>query len=469
MRHIHIGGVEGKPAVCFETGLDPNSFARTKMSQSLTEPGFIVFPDGSHDMWKPSGVNEFDGLMRIWGPSFSGERLDLLINEAISSGQDSSRQEALQAVVFWIRTKLLLGETPSALSPGAAFVSCTDNPEHPKGSVFFAPENLSQRCLFIEGAEPNYYYCPDLKNMEAAAFCAGAMLYRILAKTHPYPAIASVFQDMREGAFMPLNFAVPGLDEKLCGLIHSALLLPVKERESNENGTDILGDLLTMLMNKEGNVVSISTLFRELTEEENALLEKEKKYYLKVKSVIIKANRFITQNKTLLMVVAAALIFAIFITAGMIKNRFERPTTAGLNSEAVVSAYYEAFSSLDHVFMEACLMGSVDKSDINVTLNLFVIDKVRQSYEFKVESSIIPAETWKRQGGELPAPDVFGVTDLYVKRLGGSEEEGQIHYRADYLLWIPNEPVASIRSDELTLRRDKRKNWRITEINRTAN
>jgi hypothetical protein len=438
------------------------------MSQSLVEPGFIVFPDGSHDTWKPSGVNEFDGFMRIWGPSFAGERLDLLINEASSQGQDASQQTALQAVVSWVRAKLLLGETHSALSPGAAFVSCADDPEHPKGSVFFAPENLSQRCLFVEGAEPNYYYCPDLKDTEAVAFCAGAMLYRILTKTHPYPVIASVFQDMREGVFMPLNFAVPGVDEKLCGLIHSALLLPVEKNESDESGTDILGNLLTMMMDKEGNIVSVSSLFHPLTEEENVQLEKEKKHYLKVKCVIVKANRFVTRNRTLLMGIAAALIFVIFVTASMIKTRSDLPTTAGMDSDAVVSAYYEAFSSLDHAFMEACLMGA-DKSDVNVTLNLFVIDKVRQSYEFRTESSIIPAEKWKRQGGELPAPDVFGVTDLYIEYLGGSEEDGQMHYRTNYLLWIPNEPVASSLSDELTLRRDKRKNWRITEINRTAN
>ena len=476
MRYVHICSVEGKQAICFETGLDPLSFARAKMSQSLVETGHIVFPDGSCKTWKPSSVNEADGFMRIWGPLFAGERLDLLINEINPQGQDASpqaqdaspqAQAALQAVVFWIRAKLLLGDTPSAINPGAAFISRTDSndPEYPPDCVFFAPDNLSQRCLLVEGAEPNYYSCPDLKDMEAAAFCAGAMLYRILTQSHPYPVVESVFQDMREGVFVPLNFAAPGLDEKICGLIQAALFLPVEKKRTIGSGTGILGDLLNMLMDKEGGIMPASSLFHALTVEENALLETEKEKYLKKNNIIVKVSRFVTRNKAVLTVAAAVFIFAVFIMAGMIKNRSELPTTAGLDSNAVVAAYYEAFGLLDHVFLEACLMGA-NKNDVDVVINMYVIDKVRQAYELKPETTIIPAEIWKQQGGALPAPDVFGVTDLHVRRLGGSEEESRIRYSADYLLWVPDEPEATRRSDEITLMRDKRKNWRIVEINR---
>ena len=468
MQNIHICAVDGKPAVCFDTGLDPRSFARTKMSQSLIEPGYIVFPDGSINVWKSSGVNEIDGFMRVWGSSFTGERLDLILNRAFSYGKEQAdaRQEAMQAVAFWIRARLLLGETHSAVSPGAAFICCKDEgSENPKGSVFFTPENLSERCLFVEGAEPNYYYCPDLKGMEAAAFCAGAMLYRILIQSHPYPTVSSVFQDMREGVFYPPHLAAPGLDEKICGLIQSALFLPAVKKRTNANGTDILGNFLEMLMDKDGNIISIPSLFHNLTEEETALLEKEKNRYQKINYFTVKLTRFFFRNKPLVLGIAAVFLFTIFVIGSVAQNRASRPTTAGLSSDSVVSVYYDSFSALDHVFMEACLMGA-DKTDVDAVINLFVVDKLRQTYEGG-EYSLMPAKIWQQQGRELPAPNVFGVTDLRIENIGGSEETGQMHYRADYLLWVPNEPDVYTRSDILTLKRDRRNNWRITEILRS--
>ena len=466
MQNIHITEAEGKPVFCFDTGIDPISFARTKMSMSLNESGFIVYPDGSHKTWKSSGVNEVNGFMRVWGPSFSGERLDLLLKDAISPEQDDKSQTAFNAVVFWIRAKLLLGDVVCSLNPGAAFVSLKDEPQFPAGCVFFTPQNLSQRCLMVEGAEQNYYCSPDLNESDAAAFCAGAMLYRILTGNHPYPDKVNVFQDMRDGVFIPLNQAAPGLDEKLRDLIHRALLLPVQKKEASANksrrsGAEILGSLLKMLMDKEGNIISIPSLFRELTAEENAQLEKEKNKQ-KIKNISVKANRFITNNKLLLAGVAAALIFTIMFAVSLIKNRLDQPTTAGMDSNSVVTSYYDAFNSLDHVFMEICLMGA-DKSDINLTLNLYVIDKVRQSYELSTYSLYTSAEYWKQQGGEIPE-NVFGITDMRIEHITGDETDGPIRYRADYTLWIPNTPEPASRSDVLVLSRDRRKNWRITEI-----
>jgi len=469
MQHVHICTIDGKQAACFDTGLDPRSFARTKMSQSMIEPGYIVFPDGSHEVWKSLGVNEIDGFMRVWGASFSGERLDLILGRALlpGQGQAEARQEAIQAIAFWIRAKLLLGDTHSALSPGAAFVCCTDgNAENPKGSVFFTPENLSQRCLFVEGAEPNYYYCPDLKDMEAAAFCAGAMLYSVLVQSHPYPSAKSVFQDMREGVFFPPRLAAPGLDEKICGLIQSALLLPVAKKRTGISGTNILGSLLETLMDKDSNITLIPSLFRNLTTEETAQLEKEKSRYYKINYFTVKVSRFLVRNKPAVFSVLAVFLFTVFIIGSIAENRSSRPTTAGLNSDTVVTVYYDSFSALDHIYMEACLMGA-DKSDVETVVNLFVIDKVRQTYEVRSDAGLIPAKLWQQQGRELPSPDVFGITDLRIEQIGGSEETGQVHYRADYLLWFPNEPDVYTRSDILTLKRDRRKNWRITEILRT--
>jgi len=507
MERIYISNVEGKQAICFDTGLDSPSFARTKMSQSLVECGYIVYPDGSREVWKASGVNEVNGSMVVWGVPFTGERLDLLLAGLESSGIES-QTAALEGVLFWLRAKMLIGDKSSTINPGAAFVIREDgkDPKYPKGSVFFAPHNLSERCLYLEkteaqtkpasgaqggaqgGAAPakqrkktekgnktgaplenvpvlDRYSCPDLTGMEAAAFCAGTMLYKILTKSYPYQSDETIFQDMRDGVFLPPQLAAPALNKNLCDTIQSALLLPVEKKRTGENGTEISSNLLHALMDNESKIVPVSSLFNNLSNEENVRLERERKRYFLIKDTYAKVRRSIIQNKHVFIGAAIGIVLVLFIIGSTISSINQRPTTQGMSSDTVVNAYYDAFSSLDHVFMEACLQGA-DKTDLNTAISLYALNKTRQAYEMSNRNSFIPAKAWKELGKDLPAADVFGVTDLSVEHISGSEADNMITYRADYLLWSPEEYSVS-RSDIITLKRDKKKNWRIVEIVRT--
>jgi len=451
---VRVSNVDNSPAMCFDTGLDPRSFARTKMSQSLIEPGYIVNADGSHDVWKASGVNDTGGSMRVYGPEFQGKRLDLLLDEIPSPS--TGNQEALKAVTAWIKAKMFLGETRSALNPGASFVS-------PDGGVFFAPEYLSNRCLYLEGILQDPYNCPDLLGMNASAFCAGLMLYKIFSGVRPFSG-AEIYQDMREGIFLPVNFAVPELNDNLAGLIRDALLLPLdKKRFSKKggnlkSGVDILTNLLDILSGKE-------PLFAELPDEKIEQIEKEKRTFIFRQNFSVKTGRFVSANRFLLTGVAIGLLFAFFVIFSMANSAASRQTTAGMTSEKVVSVYYDAFSSLNHDLMEACVQGA-GKQDIAAAVNLFAVYRQRQVYEMTSKIAVVQAKVWKAGGGELPAPDVFGVTDLTLKHMGGSESEGLMFYRADYNLWSPTEDYVRVRGDNLTLKLDKKKNWRIVEIDR---
>ena len=467
--------------VCFDTGLDPRSFARTKMSQSIIEPGFIVFPDGTHKEWKASGVTETSGFMRVWGPMSSGKRLDLLLDECDCAEADSlairetplqeARQAALHAVTSWIRAKLFLGETNSALNPGASFIlepqpslksAASETRASPLDrSVFFAPEHLANRCLYAEGLEQDRYNNPDLSGINAAAFCAGVMLYKILTGSHPFTT-SDFYQDMREGIFLPPSLAVPEMDEELSTLIQSVLLLPVKKPMS-KTGTDILTRILRIL-SVESVIFKVSSLFKPISEEKKAIIEKEKRNFLIKQNSITGTKRFVTRNKSSLIAAGVALFFALIIILSVIQSISNRPTTEGLTSDGVITAYYDAFSELNHMFMEACIKGA-DKGDINTAASFYAVTKTRQAYEFSTAPILVTAKNWLENGGELPAPNVFGVTDLTIENISGSENENLTKYRVNYLLWAPYEQSIS-RTDTLTLRRDKRGNWRIIDIQR---
>ena len=459
---VHISNVDNSPAMCFDTGLDPRSFARTKMSQSLIEPGYVVKADGSHEVWKAAGVNETNGSMRVYGQLFQGKRLDLLLEEIESQSlfnkdKNALQQEAINAVAAWIRAKMFLGDTKSALNPGASFTSSD-------GSVFFTPEYLTNRCLYLEGIIQDRYNCPDLFGMNASAFCAGLMLYKIFTGIHPYSG-TEIYQDMREGIFLPLNLAFPELNKKLAELIQAALLLPVnKKRRPQKNptaksGIDILTKILEILSGEDA-------LFSELPKEKIEQTAKEKNVFLVRQNIIVKTRRFASGNKYLLTGIAIGLLFTLFITFSTIKSYASRLTTEGMTSENVVTVYYDSFSALNHELMEACVQNA-GKTDIIAALNLIAIYKQRQTYEMASKIAIVQAKTWRDNGGELPAPDVFGVTDLTIEYIGGDENEGLMFYRADYKLWSPMEDFARIRSDKLMLKLDRRKHWRIVEIERT--
>jgi hypothetical protein len=384
-----------------------------------------------------------------------------------TGSKQAAQQAALQAVAFWIRAKMLLGDTRTSSNPGAALFCAEDGtaPGQKRGAVFFAPEHLSNRCLLIEGLETDRYNCPDLTGMESAAFCAALMLYLILASVHPYPN-ATIYQDMREGIFLPPHLAAAGLDKKMSDLILAALLLPVEKKRTSKSGSDILAGFLEILMDRENRTAELSSFFNTLTAEENARIEKERKQYFFRQNIIVKTRRFAVQNKYAIIGIVIGLLFVLFIFFSTTKSFSQRPTTAGMASDTVIMAYFDAFSSLNHLFMETCVMGA-DKTDINAAAGLYAITRTREAYEPTTTPSLIPARVWKENGGELPAPNVFGVTDLKITYLAGSEEDNMILYRAEYMLWSPSDDYAIRRSDVITLMRDRRKNWRITEILRT--
>jgi hypothetical protein len=202
------------------------------------------------------------------------------------------------------------------------------------------------------------------------------------------------------------------------------------------------------------------------TKEQAAQAEKEKKSYLFRMNTSVKTRRFVARHRHFLIGAVISFIFIFIIVVSSTKSYRHRQTTEGLPSDAVVTAYYDAFSALNHTYMEAIIQGA-EKTDINTAVSLFAVMKTRQYYENSSTPSVFPAKLWRDMGGELPAPNVFGVTDLRITRRDGDEEGDVIVYQADYQLWTPIDEFPFNRSDVLILKRDRQKNWRITEILRT--
>jgi hypothetical protein len=492
----HNDGNAVNQVLGFDTGLSSRAFAQAKFAQVITEPGLIVRPGAAPELWKASGVLEFsrtDGepTMVVWGPSFGGEHLDLLLD------RQALKDKILAAICSWIRAILAVGKVAKAAIsfwPCAAIIG--EGAPSLEGGVFFAPPSLVRRCLMAPG-EPSrfsggeWYVHPDLEGMDAAVFTAAAMLYRVFAAVPPFSAVDELLlhQDMRDGNFLPVHFAVPGLDTRLTALIHHAIAPPEKKTRYIANvagkpdAAAVLDGFLGILQ-PVGQPVLAASLIKSLSDADCLALEKEKKQFLKVHTASIKTRRFIARNTAILFGSIAGMVIAAIIAYNVVSARANLPTTAGMDPTQVIASYYNAIGELDHQMMEACVTRGAGKDDITTVINFFVLSKVRQAYEYSTMSNVLSAQKWQEEGGGPVDRPVFGITDLRIEQITARDDATR--YRADYTFWIPaqvseeppergvplSEPAAALprpyhRSDIVTFTQ-KRGNWRISEIIRQA-
>ncbi|MDR0473022.1 MAG: hypothetical protein LBH43_05070 [Treponema sp.] len=509
MNRIHDFRLDGKEALGFDTGLDSRAFAQAKAAQVLSEPGCLVFPDGRIENWKALGVEENpDGNMTVYGPAFPGKSLmDIICDQA-------RKEEALDAARFWIKAQIFLSqiidEGKRSVFPGAAgaFIALKNAGDFPAGTVLFPPERLVKRCIEAAGDEAveaaQRFVHPDLYGEEGAAFSAASMLYAVFCGAPPFAEnkalnreaahegkvkktggrspLEIMRQDIREGVFLPPELAAPGLDKELSKIINETLSANLQKTKNKKRPS------LEVLFDAVGSAGSRGTAswLRMPGEEEIKKNLRKKKQYNKSRNLQVKTRRFVIRNTTIIAVSAAALLILLFGIRGFLRQRAERPNTIGMSPVQVAETYYGAFGPLDHILMEACVLGKAGKEDINLVINLFVLARARQAYEFN-SFTAIGAEEWLDAGSPETHINVFGVTGLNIKILGVDEVSGRTEFGAEYTLWLPAAffpeedgkpltleemaenrntprlPIAFQRRDRLKLVMHKNA-WRISEI-----
>jgi len=473
--------LDGKFVLGFDTGLDARSFAKTKMFLFITQPGYIVYPDGKVEIWQAGGVTEiaFQGAfqdtttMAIWGPYFPGEELAEVINR---------KDEALDALRYWLNARIAIkknpdsGKEPPFPGPAGAFIVTRESPgTYPKGTIFFPPARLLKRTLDAGGAliDAERYTHPDLTGSEEISFCAGAMLYQIFCNTLPFQRNEEneQRQDIREGVFIPPNLAAPGLNPEVSALITQILspITPVKEAKPRPT-PEFINDFFGPPFSKPQ-----SFWVKALSEKEINNIRAKQEQYEKNTVRVAKTRRFLIRNTAVITVSCIVILILALFARSMIRARAELPTTRGMTAIEVVETYYSAFNAFDHTMMQACVTGRAGRDDIRTITSLFVISRVRQAYE--VNQIFMPAAEWIETGRPATDKTVFGITDLAIRVL--SENQDSAIIEAAYILWMSGEYIegednsASLPESHVT--RDilnlvfQRKTWRIAGIERTIN
>jgi hypothetical protein len=429
---------EARGVLEFDTGLNAQAFAQAKLAHLVTESGYIVTgfsslftSKGSWTPWKPKGVYERNGTMRIWGSGFTGERLDMLVAD------DTRKDLALDALRYWIWARLLV-EVQSGLPspwPAGAIIA-------PSGTILFPPEELLKYSIDAAGQQARFngvegYVNPDLPGLRGTAFTAGAMLYRIFCGSPPFPNtnLNLLHQDIREGVFLPPQVAVPGLDAKLAALINRALS-PIKEQKKNqgEQAPEILRSLESLL-GPPGSA-TVASYLHEFDPAERARFTLAKERFIKKHILGVKNKRFVRRNASLIAGISIGVLSLALLIKSGISGQANRPSTQGMSPQEVAETYYHSMGVLDHAQMEACVMSKIGKEDIDMVTNLFVISRVRQAYE-RGAPVIFSAKEWIDAGSPPTEATVFGVSELWLEEIDRDEQDGEVSFVASYRLWFP--------------------------------
>jgi len=428
--------LNGKEVLGFDTALTSRDFARTKMAQSIPQPGYIIYPDGRVEIWQRGGVTPLgsgtDETIVFWGPLFPGEGIEELI-------KSTNKDKALDAIRFWLKARIVLEEKFAKAQEAAfsglsgALIIHKKNNLYPLGTVFFPPSDLFMRTITAETEAEAEWAHPDLAGAEGISFSAGAMLYRVFCGADAFSGagIEEIHQNIREGVFLTPSLALPGLDPEMSKLISNLLGTKIKGGWAKRPAPN---EIMEFIGAPASVSKQVSSWLRILDTDEITKMNAEKARYIKKNALTVKTRRFVTRNKIIITTSIVVLAIIALIVRDVIKNRPE-DITKGMNPVEVAETYYNAFGELDHAVMENCVRGKAGKDDIDMVTNFFVLSRVRQAYEL-YSTSFIPAQKWIDEGSPATDKIVFGITDLKIRGLSMNREKAS--FIAEYTLWTPN-------------------------------
>ena len=480
--------LDGQEALCFDTALNAQSFAQAKMAHVITSFGTVVYPDGKTEKWQPGGVLERSGTMLVWGPFFPGESLLEILDDP------DRRDEALDAIRFWLKARMSMEESPYPGPAGAIVVTGKTAPgtKYPIGTILFPPARLLRRILDAEGdaavLDAARFVHPGLEGSGELSFSSGAMLYRVFCGAPPFTGNNrdELADDIREAVFIPPRLAAPGLNPEMAELISRSMgRVPQKGEADSRSPPEQIGSAIGPPLSR-----AVSSWLTPLKDEELLKIRIDLEQHRKKSGLKVKTRRFVRRNTAIIAAVLLAIIVSALIARGQIKRQADLPSTRGMEPAEVAMAYYGAFGDLDHTLMDACVSGKAGKGDIETVVNLYVISRMRQAYEMDL-TAFMPAQKWIDAGRPPGDMTVFGVTDLRLNVLSMDREGGKAEVKADYTLWVPGAFFGGDENDEAVQlppgtadavplppkgieRRDtlalafQKGMWRITEIERES-
>lgn len=461
--------------IIFDTGLSESAFAKTRLSNLLSESGIAAFADKkfgsdmtfSFSEWKFDGVKTIgdgdDAHVHLFG-RFGEEEEMLSLAEIFLRAERGGEAERYAAAAASYATVCAIEEAKKEnvkienIGAGGIYVKTAPGFAE-KPALLFLPQALFDKACATGGASyaklQGFWISKALSERRSAlSFTQAVIAYRALAKRMPYDKSDESARntDEYDKNYMKLEHVINGVDKSLAESVDAALELPSRTVEAERKNTraihgvhgaaeikasDETGKKSYGATNTSGTTdgaadrqkekpFPLQAFYAELGIDDGAIKEvphpaalpqaefdaKVAAYY-KTKKRSLRARRTFRRNTgTIAACFALAAVIAFFVFSA-VRDARRRPSAVGLTSFEVVEAFYEAIHTQNVELVGAMSSGKVSKRYGDIVGSIYVVNKARSAYDPK--NGIIAPETWFAFLSEENAEarrDVYGITSF---------------------------------------------------------
>jgi hypothetical protein len=406
---------QGVTYLAMQVGYSASGRALTRILSLKSSPGWIVEKDVGE--WRFQTVVERESQVYLCGPLVRGTSLEDL------PGLPLERALPLLArLVDALRRLAARGVQWFPLASDAVIFT-------EAGGVLFLPPALCAEIRDMRTFERNRETWeslnhPDLQGEARVSFSVAAILYRVITGRFPFTGADAeeLHEQERKLSITAPALAVPGLAPGISDLVMEGLCRGTRGSVDLAEWAERLKSWKT------------ATLFEPQSADQKKRALNETRSRESSSARGFKRRMFWEKNWKVVAIVAAIVCVVAAVFGSVLKNALAPRVTHGFSAEKVVSTFYSSMNTLDHITMQACVIGKAGKGEINEATTLFVTSKVTQGYGGR--SNIVSAEQWDMQGRpSLVSPQsLYGVTSLKV-----TQEQGEPTpvFLVTYDKWTP--------------------------------
>ncbi|MGI5090941.1 hypothetical protein [Treponema socranskii] len=440
--------------IIFDTGLNESAFAKTRLSNLLSESGIAAFADKnfgsdmtfSFSEWKFDGVKTIgdgDGAhVHLFG-RFGEEEEMLSLAEIFLKAERGGEAELYAAAAASYAAVCVIEEAKKEnvkienIGAGGIYVKAAPG-FGKKPALLFLPQALFDKACasgeFYAKLQGFWISKALSERRSALSFTQAVIAYRALAKRMPYGKSdeSERSTDEYDKNYMKLEHVINGVDASLAESVDAALELPsrtVEAERKNAHGSHGVHGAAESLHTADGQKEKpfpLQAFYAELGIDDGTLKEvshpaalpqsefdaKVASYY-KSKKRSISARRAFRRNAGTIAVCFAASAIIAFFAFSAVRNARHRPSAVGLTSFEVAEAFYEAIHTQNVELVGAMSSGKVSKRYGDIVGGIYVINKTRSAYDPK--NGIVTPEAWFASLSEENAEarrDVYGITSF---------------------------------------------------------
>ena len=447
--------------IIFDTGLSESAFAKTRLSNLLSESGIAACADKnfgsdmtfSFSEWKFDGVKTIgdgDGAhVHLFG-RFGEEEEMLSLAEIFLRAERGGEAERYTAAAASYAAVCAIEEAKKEnvkienIGAGGIYVKTAPGFAE-KPALLFLPQALFDKACATGGESyaklQGFWISKALSERRGSlSFTQAVIAYRALAKRMPYGKSdeSARSTDEYDKNYMKLEHVINGVDRSLAESVDAALELPARtveaERKNARGSHGVHGaadtphtaETLHTANKQEEKSFPLQAFYAELGIEGGTLKEvshpaalpqaefdaKVAAYY-KSKKRSLRARRTFRRNAGAIAACFTSAALIAFFAFGAVRDARHRPSAVGLTSFEVAEAFYEAIHTQNVELVGAMSSGKVSKRYGDIVGSIYVVNKTRSAYDPK--NGIVAPETWFASLSEENADarrDVYGITSF---------------------------------------------------------